>query len=253
MSRYPEHAKTILVVGATSAIAHATAQLYAAEGYRIHLMARNHEKLNRVAEDLRTRGASDVTVSSFDATDPDTFPPAIEDAQQSLGELGIGLIAHGDLPDQSVCQHDTDATARAIMVNYTSAVMLITLIANVMERQGRGSIVAISSVAGDRGRPSNYVYGSAKAGLNTFLEGLRISLLDKGVHVLTIKPGLVDTPMTAHIHAKGKLWVPPQTIAATISRAIARHRRSLYAPAFWRAAMLIVRAAPRILIRRANL
>ena len=240
MSRYPPPAKTLLVIGATSAIAHATARLYAADGYRCHLVARSADKLARVGEDLKARGASEVTTSTFDALDSATFVPAIDDSQRALGEIGIALIAHGSLPDQRACETDIEVAQHALTVNYTSAVLLITRIAEIMEQQGRGTIAAISSVAGDRGRPSNYSYGSAKAGLNTFLEGLRIRLMDKGVHVLTVKPGFVDTPMTADIK-KGLLWVQRDHIARLIRDAIKNHKFVVFTPGFWRWIMFIVR------------
>lgn len=252
MSRYPEPAKTLLVIGATSAIAHATARLYAAEGYRCHLVARNADKLTRVAEDLKARGAPEVTTGSFDALDSATFAPAIDDAQKALGDIGIALIAHGSLPDQKACETDLEAAQQALTVNHTSAVLLITRIAALMEAQGRGSIAAISSVAGDRGRPSNYVYGSAKAGLNTFLEGMRIRLMDKGVHVLTVKPGFVDTPMTRDLQ-KGLLWAQPDAIARRIRNGIRKSRMVVYAPAFWRYILAVICLLPRRLLLRLNL
>ncbi len=249
MSRYPQPARTLLVVGATSAIAHATARLYAARGYRCHLIARSAGKLARVAEDLKARGAPEVSTGTFEALDSATFAPAIDDARRALGEIGIALIAHGSLPDQKACEADLEAAQQALTINYISAVLLITRIAQIMEEQGRGTVAAISSVAGDRGRPGNYLYGSAKAGLNTFLEGLRIRLMGKGVHVLTVKPGFVDTPMTADMK-KGLLWAQPVQIAQTVQQAITARRGEVYAPRFWKFVMLLIKKSPVGLVKK---
>jgi len=163
------------------------------------------------------------------------------------------LIAHGTLPDQQACAASAGLTLQEIQTNAISTIALLTHVANYFEQQGSGSIAVISSVAGDRGRQSNYVYGSAKAMVSTFLQGLRNRLQFSGVHVLTIKPGFVDTPMTAHITPKGKLWAQPQDIAKGIVRALNKQQDVVYLPWIWRYIMLIIQHLPEFLFKRLRL
>jgi short-subunit dehydrogenase len=169
-----------------------------------------------------------------------------------LGGIDIVLIAHGSLPDQKACEQDTQKTLEAINTNAISTISLLTYLANHFERQGRGTIAVISSVAGDRGRQSNYVYGTAKAAVTVFLQGLRNRLYKSGVQVLTIKPGFVDTPMTAAFK-KGLLWASPEEIAKAIYIAIATTKDIIYAPWYWRWILLIIRHIPEILFKRLSL
>jgi decaprenylphospho-beta-D-erythro-pentofuranosid-2-ulose 2-reductase len=163
------------------------------------------------------------------------------------------LIAHGTLSDQCACESSVEGLRREFDVNAVAAMSLLTLLANRFEQRKAGTLAVISSVAGDRGRQSNYVYGAAKAALSTFLGGLRQRLAKSNVDVLTIKPGFVDTPMTAAIANKGALWATPERVAAGIVRAIDRRRSVVYLPGFWRGIMLVIRTIPEPLFKKLKL
>lgn len=241
----------VLIVGATSAIAEACARLWAQRGDRLCLAGRDATRLEAIAQDLRTRGAQ-VDIRVFDACQHDDHPTLITDAAARLGGLDTVLIAHGTLTDQARAQQDVGHALREIDINGLSVVSLLTHAGQWMERHGRGCIGVISSVAGDRGRESNYVYGSAKALVTAFASGLRQRLSKQGIHVVTIKPGFVDTPMTAHL-PKGPLWAQPATVARQIVRAMDRGTPVLYTPGFWRLIMAIIVHVPERLFMRAKL
>lgn len=242
----------VLIIGATSAIAQATARCYAAEGARLFLAARDPRRLAMVAEDLAVRGAAAVRTQALDLDRIDDHPALVEAAAAFLGRMDLALIAHGTLPEQAACEADPALTLRALHTNAAGPIALLNRLAPVFEAQGGGTLAAISSVAGDRGRRSNYAYGAAKAALSTYLAGLRHRLAGSGVQVLTIKPGFVDTPMTADF-PKGPLWVGPEVIARGICRAVARRRAEIYLPWFWRPVMALIRAIPEPLFQRLNL
>lgn len=244
--------RKVLVVGATSAIAEATARLFAADRDRLFLAARDPKRLAAVAADLRVRGAERVGHALYDALDRDRPPTLIEEAVATLGGLDTVLIAHGSNPDQQLCEQSFDAARRELEVNALSVLALLTLLANRFEAQGRGTLCVIGSVAGDRGRQSNYVYGTAKAAVATFMQGLRNRLHRSGVRVITIKPGFVDTPLTAG-REKGPLWATPQQVARGIHRAIARGGDVVYLPAFWRPIIVIIRLLPERVFKRLSL
>jgi len=244
--------KKILIVGATSAIAEATARRFAARGDRIMLAGRNTARLEQIAADLKSRGADRVGVAAFDAAqagDPSTL---IEHAAQTMDGLDVALIAHGTLPSQPDCAASVEKTLAEFQTNALSVIALATVLANHFEAQRSGSIAVISSVAGDRGRQSNYVYGAAKGTVSLFLQGLRNRLVKSGVQVLTIKPGFVDTPMTAEFK-KGALWAKPDGIARGIVSAIDGRRDVVYLPGFWRWIMLIIRHIPEPIFKRMSL
>lgn len=244
--------RKILIVGATSTIAEHTARLFAADGESLFLVGRNADRLAAIAADLGVRGAATVDTHVMDADDLEAHAAMIEAATASLGGLDTLLVAYGTLPDQAACQADPATAVAAWHTNAVSAIALITAVANRFEAQGHGLIAAISSVAGDRGRASNYVYGSAKAGLNAFLDGLRHRLFKAGVQVLCIRPGMVDTPMTADFD-KGPLFAKPERVAADIHRAIDKRLAVLYTPGFWRLIMTIITALPRAIFHRTGL
>jgi decaprenylphospho-beta-D-erythro-pentofuranosid-2-ulose 2-reductase len=246
------HIPRILIIGATSAIAEATARLWAQERAHLYLLGRNPAKLQIIAGDLATRGAH-VDSVVLDANDLSAHPAALDAAFAALGRIDAVLIAHGDLPEQKQCESSTALTLNALQTNAISTVSLLTEIANRMQAQGSGVIAVIGSVAGDRGRKSNYVYGSCKALVATFMEGLAGRLRPSGIAVITIKPGFVDTPMTAHLK-KGFLWARPERIAGLIHSRVARARSgSFYAPGFWGLIMLIIRSLPSQLLYRLNI
>lgn len=235
--------RKILIVGATSAMAEACARLWAQRGDKLFLAARNVAQLQSVADDLKARGAANVGTKVFDANAFDLHASLLADATVAMGGLDTVLIAHGTLSDQERAQQDVGYALQEIQTNGTSVVSLMTLAGEQLAQQGHGAIAVISSVAGDRGRQSNYVYGSAKALVSAFASGLRQRLSKRGVHVITIKPGFVDTPMTASFK-KGALWAKPDQVARDISRAIDKGATVVYTPGFWRMIMLIIQHIP---------
>lgn len=245
--------KRILLIGATSAIASACARIWAAQGASFLLVARDAEKLEAVAEDLAVRGAGAVHKFRMDANDTSAHVPMVDAAAQALGGIDIALIAHGKLPDQAACEADATLALREFATNATSVIALLTVLAKHFERQRGGAIGVITSVAGDRGRPSNYLYGSAKAAVSTFCEGLRARLFASGVSLTDIRPGLVATPMTQGLPIPGALVAQPHVVAKRIVAGIERKWDLLYAPAYWRPIMLAVRCIPRSLFKRMKL
>ncbi|MGQ9806028.1 MAG: SDR family oxidoreductase [Chlorobiales bacterium] len=244
--------KTIVIFGATSAIAKAVARIYAKEGNALFLVGRNEEQTQTLASDLKVRGAKEVLYAVADLAKLDQHPSLIATIKQTFPKIDIALIAHGVLPKQDECNQEVAKTIDAMMVNFLSPISLLTLLANEMQAQGAGTIAVISSVAGDRGRQSNYVYGAAKGGLSLFLQGLRNRLHSKGVAVITIKPGFVDTPMTAAFK-KGALWAKPEQVAKGIVKAIEKRRDEVYLPAFWKWIMFIIRQIPESIFKRLSL
>jgi len=244
--------KKILIVGATSAIAEACARLWGQRGDQLFLAARNADQLQSIADDLRSRGASRVATRVFDANQFDTHAALLQEATAALGGLDTVLIAHGTLTDQDRAQSDGAYALSELSTNGTSVIALMALAANQFEAQGRGAIAVISSVAGDRGRQSNYVYGSAKALVTAFASGLRQRMSKHGVQVITIKPGFVDTPMTAHL-PKGALWAKPQKVARDISGAIDHGTGVIYTPGFWRLIMLVIKHIPEFIFAKLKL
>lgn len=232
----------IVIIGATSAIAQEVAKLYAVQGARLFCVARDESKVLAVAADLRARGAEEVAVYVADLLMRDVHANIVEQSRTFLGTIDCVIIAHGVLPDQHTLDHDVDATIASFMVNAVSVISFAHRYADVLEEQGSGTLVGISSVAGDRGRASNYAYGAAKAAVTTFFSGLNVRLRQKGVYVLTVKPGPVDTPMTRGITLP--LMVPPRVVASDIVRAVARRTMVLYTPGVWRFIMALVRAIP---------
>lgn len=242
----------ILIIGATSAIAEATARVFAARGGALFLVGRKAERLEIIAADLRVRGAASVSCFTMDACDQSSHAAMLEAASAAMGGLDVALIAHGSLPDQKACEASVDLTLREIDINALSVIALATRLGEMFEAQGKGSLVVISSVAGDRGRQSNYVYGAAKGMVSLFLQGLRNRLAKKGVQVLTIKPGFVDTPMTASF-PKGALWAKPDAVASGIVKAINGGRDEVYLPGFWRWIMLVIRHIPEKIFKKMSL
>ncbi len=231
-----------MIFGATSAIAQAVARRLARPGVNLHLVAREAQKLDAVRADIATRGAA-VTTSIADLDEVDRHAALIDEAARSMGGLDAALIAHGTLPDQAACERDFDLTQKQWRTNFVSPASLAALLANRFESEGRGTIAAISSVAGDRGRRSNYVYGTAKGALSIFLEGLRARVEAKGVNIVIVKPGFVDTPMTASF-PKGALWASADSVAAGIVRAMESGAGEVYLPWFWWPIMFVIRHLP---------
>ena len=244
--------RKFLVIGATSAIAQETAKLFAGEGGRFFLVGRVLAKLEIIAADLRVRGASEVACYAMDLNDFSAHESLVENARQTMGGLDMVLVAHGTLADQKKCELDFAQAYDEYKTNFLSVVSVLTHVSNYFESEKSGCIVVISSVAGDRGRQSNYIYGSAKGGLSVFLQGLRNRLYPAGVQVITVKPGFVDTPMTANFK-KGLLWVGPAVVARGIYKAVKTGKQVTYLPWFWALIMLVIKIIPERLFVRLKL
>lgn len=246
-------APRVLIVGATSGIATALARRYAARGARLELWGRRPEALEAAAADLRVRGAAEVAWQCFEATNTAAHAALVAEAWTRWSGFDIAVVAHGQLPDQPAAQALPELALQSFDVNARSVISLLTLLANRFEAQGRGVIGVFSSPAADRGRASNYVYGAAKAALSNLASGLRHRLAPRGVRVLTILPGFVDTPMTAAFPKGGPLWAQPARVARDIERALEHRNGTLYTPWFWRWIMLIVRSLPQAVFLRSKL
>ena len=246
-------AQRVVVLGALSAIAEATARLLAGEGARFALVARNRDRLETMAADLRARGARDVHVFTEDLADTANASERFAAWRDALGGADAVLVFYGALGDQKACEEDPEAALRLIDVNFSSAAVWSQLSANALERADGGALMLISSVAGDRGRRSNYVYGAAKGGLSLLGQGIAHRLAGTGARCVVMKLGFVDTPMTDGMDKSGFLWARPDDVARSIVRAIHKGGPVQYAPWFWRFIMLAIRATPAFIFHRTRL
>lgn len=244
--------KKIIIFGATSAIAIEVAKIYSNQVEEILLAARNEEKLKSIKADLETRGNAKIEYMVQDANDSNSLKDFIPRALEKLQSFDLLFVAHGTLPQQTKIENDYTTISKEIQTNFLSVVDLTTQAADYLEKQGKGTIAVISSVAGDRGRQSNYVYGSAKGAVSLFLQGLRNRLTPKGVHVCTIKPGFVDTPMTADV-PKNKLFASPDAVAKGIVNAIKKQKDVVYLPFIWKFIMTIIRNIPEGIFKKMKL
>jgi short-subunit dehydrogenase len=246
----------IVIIGATSRIAEECARLWVAEApVDITLVGRNREKLQRVADDLAVRSpASTISVREADFHDP-AIIAALADELSGQKPVHIVLIAHGSLPDQQECQADLLKAKEALDINGVSPALFAEAFAGHMERRNMGSLILIGSVAGDRGRKSNYVYGAAKGLVTRYAQGLQHRLAKTGVTVSLVKPGPTDTPMTAELKAAGKGGglADPAAVAKTIVQGAAKGRATIYAPGKWTLIMLIIRHLPRFIFNKMNI
>lgn len=242
----------LMIVGTTSAIAYETAKCFAAGGAEFFLVGRSADKLAVVQHDLEVRGAARVVTYTLDLNQLDQHETMIFAAYEALGGLDAALIAHGTLTDQAKAQASVEETLREFQTNVLSYISLLTLLATRFEQQRRGCIAAISSVAGDRGRGSNYIYGAAKGAVSLFTSGLRARLSKAGVSVVTIKPGFVDTPMTAHLK-KNPLYARPDKVGRRIYTAMLKGENVVYVPWFWRYIMLVICHIPERLFKKLSL
>jgi short-subunit dehydrogenase len=232
--------KRVVVLGATSAIAQHVARLYAAQSASLFLVGRNPARLAAVVDDARARGATQVESAVADLDDPGVHGRILAAAEAALGPADVVLLAHGVLGSRDAGPDEAEAILRTDLVAPSS---LLLRAASSMEARKAGTLVALSSVAGDRGRAANPVYGAAKAGLTALLSALRQRLSSSGVSVLTVKPGFVLTPMTAHLPPM-PFAVGPDRVAKDIVRALERGRDVVYTPGIWRLVMLVVRLLP---------
>jgi decaprenylphospho-beta-D-erythro-pentofuranosid-2-ulose 2-reductase len=244
--------RKILVLGATSGIAEATCRIWAAQGASLFLVARNAEKLAAVAADLRIRGASYIDTAVADLDDTEKHPALLAHAVNSLTGMDIAYLAHGILGDQADAEQDFNTAAQILYTNLMAPVSLLTWLANFCVQRHAGVIAVISSVAGDRGRKSNYVYGASKAGLSVFLGGLRNRVDREGVTILSIKPGPTRTAMTAAM-PKSEKFADVDSVAESIVSAIDKRKDVLYVPFQWQPIMFVIRNIPERIFKKLNL
>lgn len=244
-------ARNIAIFGATSAIAEACARAWAMKGAALFLAGRRADAVATLARDLEVRGAARVAVWVGDLADTEAHGALLDEVEAALAPLDVALVAWGTLTEQDRAEAEPAYAARELATNFTAPACLLLALAR---RVAKGGVIAcITSVAGDRGRQSNFVYGAAKGGLQRLLEGLRHRLHGSDIAVLDVRPGFVATPMTAHLPQEGLLWTAPERVAADILRAVDRRQAVLYTPGFWRWIMLAVRTAPRPLLHRTRL
>jgi decaprenylphospho-beta-D-erythro-pentofuranosid-2-ulose 2-reductase len=248
-------ARGVIILGASSAIAEALARRFAAKGARLGLVARDPAKLEALAADLKVRGAQAIAVRSWDLAQA---PPsgALEDLAREMGGADTVVIAYGLLGEQAQAEVDLEAAHRLLEVNFTSAVLWALEARRVLAAScaTAGLIVGLGSVAGDRGRKSNFVYGAAKGGLALALQGMaHRAALAGGPRAMVVKLGFVDTPMTAGFKKGGPLWSSPDQAATAIAKAMERPTAIAYAPWFWRWIALVIRCLPQVLFDKADL
>lgn len=253
MTTAAQRHRRVAIFGATSGIGIAVGRRLASEGARIVLVGRDREALAATGRDLGVRGAAEIAEIVCDFAAVETLGAAAAEAWQALAGLDLALVTYGSLPDQARLDADPDEAAAVLTLNFASPSVLAMHLARHFATQGSGTIAVITSVAGDRGRKSNYLYGAAKGGLQRLLEGLRHRLYATGVQVLDIRPGFVLTRMTEHLRRGGFLWADPDKVAADILHAVERRRAVIYTPWFWRIILLVVRAVPRPLFHRTSL
>jgi short-subunit dehydrogenase len=243
----------IFIAGATSAMAQAWARLRAAQGDSFYLLARDSDKLTAVKEDLLARGARTVTTQTADLAQPQSYEELITAVYAQWPQVDIAFFAQGSMPAQSALENAVATVDRMFALNVQSYIQPATLFAQRMATAGTGSVVLISSPAGDRGRQSNYFYGASKAAVTVFASGLRNRFAKNGVQVLTVKPGFVDTPMTAAMDKTGPLWATPARVAACIEKAIQKKKDVIYAPWFWQYIMLVIHHIPERIFKKLSL
>lgn len=246
--------KKIVIIGATSAIAEHCARIWANNAVvDLTLVGRDPDKTERVAADLRVRSPqSAIRVLAANFTDPAAIRQLINGITAE-GPVHTVLIAHGSLPDQAACQQDLTACQEALIINALSPVLFAEAFAGSMEKNNRGTLAIIGSVAGDRGRKSNYVYGAAKGLVTRYAQGLQHRLASTGVKVVLIKPGPTDTPMTAHIKEQGGGLASAEAVARSIVQGIDQGKPVIYTPAKWLLIMMIIRHLPRFIFNRMNI
>jgi decaprenylphospho-beta-D-erythro-pentofuranosid-2-ulose 2-reductase len=242
--------ENVLILGATSDMAVAIARQLAIEGYSLTLAGRNTERLSVIEGDVRIRHKAMVTSVHFDALDFQSHQAFYD----SLPEKpDVVVCVFGLLGDQQEAEKDWPGCLAILNSNYTGAVSILNVAANDFERRKKGIIVGISSVAGDRGRQSNYLYGSAKAGFTAYLSGLRNRLFRHGVHVITVKPGFVKTKMIEGLTTPGPLTASPKKVGTAISKAIAKKKNTIYVIGIWRLIMMVICFVPEEIFKRLKL
>ncbi len=240
-----------IILGATSSMARAMARRLAKEGATLFLCGRDMDDLAATAADCLARGAVCAEALPFDARDTDTFAAIIERATTEEGVINCAVFV-GSMPEQDAIDADPTLIAGVVTDSHTGPATFLQMLAPHIEERGQGTIVGVGSVAGDRGRIGNYVYGSAKAGFATYLSGLRNRLTRAGGHVVTVKPGFVDTAMTWGIEGMF-LVASPDAVAGDILTAVAKKKNVIYTPFFWRYIMLIIRHIPEFIFKKMSI
>ena len=240
--------ETWIILGATSSMARAFAQSLASRGDSVLLAGRDMDDMKRTAADCAARGAPVAEAIRFDARKPETFAAIIKRAEKAEGQICAAVFV-GSMPEQDAIDADPSLIDGTVMDSFTGPARFLQMLAPVMEERGGGTVVGIGSVAGDRGRIGNYVYGSAKAGFHTYLSGLRNRLTRSGGHVVTVKPGFVDTAMTWGIEGMF-LVATPEKVAKDLLRAVDKKKNVIYTPFFWRYIMLIIRSIPEFIFKK---
>jgi hypothetical protein len=244
----------IVIVGATSAIAEHCARLWLLQGANeMLLVGRNADRLERVRADLTIRQpACKIGVVIASLTELSGIKTLVDTCCEGATP-DIVLIAHGSLPDQTTCQHSLDEARQALEVNALSPALIAEAFAARLESLGHGKLILLGSVAGDRGRKINYVYGAAKGLVERYAQGLQHRLAGSNVTVTLVKPGPTDTPMTAHLKGQGAKLAPVEDVAARIVEGAAKGKAVVYAPAKWELIMLIIRHLPRFIFNKLNI
>ena len=242
----------IVAIGASSSIVISCLRRLTTQKSHCVLVGRDEVKLMAVKKDLISRTEATVDIFVADLIDSGDHNRLVKEVVNKLGNIDLLLIGHGHLPNQQACEKNHHLTLDEISINMLSTISLLTIFSNVFIEQKQGSIAVIVSVAGDRGRQSNYVYGCAKSGLQAFLSGLRNRLYHQNIHVLTINPGFVNTPMTSNIE-KSLLFVEPEVVAKDICLALKNRKDILYTPWFWRFIMQVIRNIPEFIFKRLKL
>jgi len=240
-----------IILGATSSMARAFARAVSENGDAVFLAGRDMADIKRTAADCLHRGARLAEAITFDARKPDSFAAIIAKLEKQEGQINAAVFV-GSMPEQSAIDADPALIAGTICDNFSGPAHFLGLLALAMEDRGGGTVVGVGSVAGDRGRIGNYVYGAAKAGFHTYLSGLRNRLTRFGGHVVTVKPGFVDTSMTWGL-AGMFLVASPESVAQDILKAVSKKKNVIYTPFFWRYIMLIIRAIPEPIFKKLSI
>jgi decaprenylphospho-beta-D-erythro-pentofuranosid-2-ulose 2-reductase len=242
--------RRILILGAASGIAQAYARLRAAGNANFVLLGRQPERLVSIGNDLLARGAATAESVTSDLGDVAAIDATVSALKARFGAFDEIIVAYGVLGNQAEAEKDTVAARKIIDVNFTSVALWVLALLHEHPAGQPLSLVGIGSVAGDRGRASNFVYGASKAGLERLLEGLAQKYADSDIHILTVKPGFVDTPMTAGMVDRKLLLASPEQVARDVQRAVSRRQRVVYTPWFWWVIMLIIRNLPWFVFKR---
>lgn len=249
------NAKRIVIVGATSRLAELCARLWVARGaVELVLVGRNLSKLEAIASDLGVRSPqSSISSQVVDFTNPLEIQVLTDEICTKQGVPDIVLIAHGSLPDQQSCQTDLEQVAEALNINGLSPALFAEAFANKMQKVGKGTIAIVGSVAGDRGRKSNYVYGAAKGLLNRYAQGMQHRFAGTGVSIVLIKPGPTDTPMTADLKSTGAKLASAEEVAELIVEGVEQSKPEVYAPKKWALIMMVIRHLPKFVFNKMNI